>query len=52
MHITELIATELIIHLNSSLSCTEAYNFFLSKPKLLKVIYSNGKYSIKKQRVN
>jgi hypothetical protein len=33
---TELVAAELKIRLNSSLSCTEAYDFFLSKPELLR----------------
>ncbi len=49
---TELVAAELKIRLNSSLSCTEAYDFFLSKPELLKLISSNEKYCIKKQRIN
>ena len=49
--LTKFIATELKIRLNSSLSCTEPYEFFLSKPELLKLICSNGKYCIKKQRV-
>jgi hypothetical protein len=49
---TELIAAELKIRLNSSLSCTDGYDFFLSKPELLKLIHSNEKYCLKKQRVN
>ncbi len=49
---TELIAAELKIRLNSSLSCTEIYNFLLSKPELLKLIHSNEKYCCNKQRVN
>jgi hypothetical protein len=40
---TELIASELKIRLNSSLSCTDIYGFLLSKPKLLKLIRSNEK---------
>ena len=36
--LTELVAVELKIRLNASLSCTEAYDFFLSKPELLKLI--------------
>ncbi len=49
---TERIAAELKIRLNSSLSCTEIYDFLLSKPELLKLIHSNEKYCAKKQRVN
>ncbi|CAF1516743.1 unnamed protein product [Rotaria sordida] len=49
---TELIAAELKIRLNSSLSCTKIYDFLLSKPELLKLIHSNEKYCTKKQRVN
>ena len=49
---TELVAAELKIRLNSSLSCTEVYDFLLSKPELLKLIHSNEKYCTKKQRVN
>ncbi len=49
---TAVIAGELKIRLNLSLSCTEVYNFLLSKPELLKLIYSNEKYCAKKQRVN
>jgi hypothetical protein len=45
---TELVAAELKIRLNSSLSCTETYDLFLSKPELLKLISSNEKYCIKK----
>ena len=48
---TELITAELKIRLNSSLSCTEVYEFFLSKTELLKLIRSSEKYGIKKQRV-
>jgi len=48
---TELIAAELKIRLNSFFLCTEAYDFFLLKPELLKLIHSNGKYSFKNQRV-
>ncbi len=48
---TEPIAAELKIRLNSSFLRTEAYDFFLSKPELLKLIHSNGKYCFKKQRV-
>jgi len=48
----KLVAAELKIRFNSSLSCTEIYNFFLSKPELLKLIHSNEKYCAKKQRVN
>ncbi|CAM4743742.1 unnamed protein product [Rotaria magnacalcarata] len=48
----KLAAAELKIRFNSSLSCTEIYNFFLSKPELLKPIHSNEKYCAKKQRVN
>ncbi len=33
---TELIAAELNIRLNSSLSCTEIYDFLISKLELLK----------------
>ena len=49
---TELVATELKTRLNSPLSCTEAYDFFLPKPELLKLVSSNEKYCIKKQRIN
>ncbi len=49
---TESIAAELKIRLNSSLSCTEVYDFLLSKPALLKLIHSNEKYCTKKQCVN
>ncbi len=49
---TELIEAELKIRLNSSLSCTEAYDFLLSRPELLKFIHSNEKYCTKKQRAN
>ena len=49
---TELIAVELKNRSNSSLSCTEIYDFFLSRPELLKLIHSNEKYCTKKQRVN
>ena len=48
----KLVAAELKIRFNSSLSCTEIYNFFLSKPELLKLIHSNEKYCAKKQRIN
>jgi hypothetical protein len=40
---TELIAAELKIHANSTLSYTEVYDFLLSKPELLKLIHSNEK---------
>ncbi len=49
---TQLIAAELKIRLNSSLSCTDIYDFLLSKPELLKHIRSNEKYCAKKQRIN
>jgi hypothetical protein len=49
---TELIRAELQIRLNSSLLCTEAYEHFLSKPELLKLIHSSQKYSFKRQRIN
>jgi hypothetical protein len=49
---TELIRAELQIRLNSSLRCTQAYDYFLSKPELLKLVHSSQKYSIKKQRIN
>jgi hypothetical protein len=49
---TELIRAELQIRLNSSLRCTQAYEYFLSKPELLKLVYSSQKYSFKKQRIN
>ena len=49
---TELIAAELKIRLNSSIPCTEIYDFLLSKPELLKLIRSSEKYCVKKQRVN
>jgi hypothetical protein len=49
---TQLIAAELKIRLNSSLSCTDTYDFLLSKPELLKLIRSNEEYCAKKQRVN
>ncbi len=45
---TELIRAELQIRLNSSLCCTQAYEYFLSKPELLKLVYSSQKYSFKK----
>ena len=48
----ELIATELKIRLNSSILCTDIYDFLLSKPELLKLIRSKEKYCVKKQRVN
>jgi hypothetical protein len=48
---TELIAAELKIRLNSSLSCREVYDFFMSKPELSKIIYSNENYCIKKPSV-
>jgi len=49
---TELIAAELKIRLNTSLSCTEIYDFLLSKPELLKLIHSNKRSCKKKRRVN
>ena len=49
---TELVAAKLKVRLNSSLSCTEAYDFFFSKPELLKLISSYEEYGIKKQRIN
>ena len=48
---TELIVAELKIRLNSSIPCTEIYDFLLSKPELLKLIRSDEKYCVKKQRV-
>lgn len=45
---TELIAAEWKIRLNSYLSCTDAYGFFLSKQELLKLIHFNEKYCFKK----
>jgi hypothetical protein len=48
---TELIAAELKIRLNSSLSCTEIYGFLLSKLELLELIHSNEKCCTKKQHV-
>jgi hypothetical protein len=39
----ELTAAELKIHVNSTLSYTEIYDFLLSKPELLKLIHSNEK---------
>lgn len=46
------VAVELKIRFNSFLSCTEIYNYFLSKPELLKLIHGNEKYCAKKRRVN
>ncbi|CAF4215166.1 unnamed protein product [Rotaria magnacalcarata] len=48
---TDLIAAELKIRLSSSLSCTQVYDFCLSKPHLLKLIHSSEKYCIKKKRI-
>ena len=44
---TELIRAELQIRLNSSLRCREAYEYFLSKPELLKLVQSSEKYLLK-----
>ena len=49
---TELVRTELQIPLNTSLHCTQAYGYFLSKSELLKLVHSSQKYSIKNQRIN
>ena len=48
----KLVAAELKIRFNSSLSCKDTYNFFMSKPELLKLIHSNEKYCAKNQRAN
>jgi hypothetical protein len=40
---TEVIAAELKTRLNSSLSCTEIYDFLLLKLELLKLMYCNEK---------
>jgi hypothetical protein len=49
---TELIRAELKIRLNSSLRCKQAYEHFLPKLELLKLVHFSQKYFIKKQLIN